>query len=148
MTISTSFTQLLDEAFRAWEHDRKRRGTQIEFARALGFPNTTVSGWMTGTVTPSDVRRVNELAAALKQLRPEFHDRLYVALGVPLPDERLAEIIAMWPSYNERQRIKLHNEALVIGASEGTDTTESSPGAGGGGHASAKGGRGGMGKND
>lgn len=84
-----SFPQFLERKFLEWQTREGERKTVGEFAKYLGFAQSTISMWWTGKNTPTD-------ETILRRLADRLGLEVYDALGLDRPDEDLLWFMNNW----------------------------------------------------
>ena len=90
-----NFEKWINHKFLDWQTKRGRRGSIREFSELLGFDQRLVSNWMNGNKKPG-AESADKICIAL-----DYDLTIYEMLGLPVPEKRLLEFKAMYPTLTD-----------------------------------------------
>lgn len=89
------FAVWIENEYLKWQLRQKGRKSIAEFSDWLGFPKTTVVQWMNGQ------RKPGAETADKISIKLNYDLTVYELLGLPVPEKRLLEFKAMYPSMTD-----------------------------------------------
>jgi hypothetical protein len=89
------FKAWFEQKYISWINQRGRRGSLREFSEWLGVDQRLVSNWMGGQ------RRPGPEYADIISIHFNYDLTVYKLLGLPVPEKRLLEFKAMYPTLTD-----------------------------------------------
>lgn len=99
-----AWRRFTNQRFLEWQQQFGVRKTVTEFAKYIGFPQSTVSLWLNGSRTPKSSDDIEKLSSI-------WGLAVYDTLKIDRPDEHLYNLRMVWDDLSTEKRKALSEEA-------------------------------------